>query len=97
LKRNWVCSFTEDRYINQVFGPGAGPKQGNYSGEAWRLWQITREFQLMTGQHFRLGIDQMNANIPGSYEKVEQWEQWDDARLHIRYEHGKLGCSGFYV
>lgn len=78
----------EDRYINQVFGPGAGPGQGNYSGKAWRDWQISREFQLMTGQRFLFGIDKMNANVPGSYEWVEQWEQWNDDLPPVRNPDG---------
>jgi hypothetical protein len=79
----------EDRYINQVFGPGAGPDQGNYSGEAWRDWQTAREFQLMTGQRFLFGIDEMNANVPSSYEWVDQWEQWDDGSFPYQGDAGQ--------
>jgi hypothetical protein len=80
----------EDRYINHVFGKGAGPEQGNYSGEGWRVWQITREFQLMTGQHFRLGIDPLNVDVPGVYELVKEEEQWDDGSLPYIDENGVL-------
>jgi hypothetical protein len=49
-----------------------------------------REFQLMTGQHFRLGIDQLNANVPGTYEWVKQEELWDDGSLPYLDEKGEL-------
>jgi YD repeat-containing protein len=68
----------EDRYINKVFGDSAGPGQGNYSGDRWREWQMEREFQLRTGQRFLFGIDKMNANVPGSYEWVDDWVSYDD-------------------
>ena len=49
----------------------------------------------MTGQHFRLGVDQLNANVPGSYEWVKQEEEWDDGSVPYIDDNGDLTVPSF--
>ncbi len=73
----------EAQYINKVFGDSAGPGNGPYSGERWRQYKLEQEFELMIGNRFLFGIDKVNANVPGSYEWVDRWEQQDDGSTWV--------------